>query len=143
MLELRLTRNMLIKFRDIAEAYFVLSNKTLRLDYYTRMRNFPDVIYNAEKVKKMKEAEMNRDATANQVKPGLMKGSYAEYRLEKLKEWRKEFNVDDHGFYKGGVPRKGQRPVRGNAQRVHGMYHNHWYHNERVHDNPNARPHVS
>jgi len=131
------------KFRDIAEAYAVLSNKTLRLDYDTRMRNFPEIIYNAEKVKKMKETEMNRDATANQVKPGPMKGSYAEYRLEKLKEWRKQFNVDDLGFYKGGVPNKNQGSIRGTAEAPPGVYHNPWYHNESVHDNPHARPHVS
>lgn len=37
------------KFRDIAEAYAVLSNKAMRLDYDTRTRNNPDAIYNKEK----------------------------------------------------------------------------------------------
>jgi hypothetical protein len=131
------------KFRDIAEAYAVLSNKTLRLDYDMRIRNFPDMVYNAEKMKKMHESNIERDITANQVKPSPMKGSYAEYRLEKLKEWRKEFNVDDIGNYKGGVPRKHRGPVRGNALGAHGVHHNSFFHNEMVHDNPHARPHVS
>jgi curved DNA-binding protein CbpA len=130
------------KFRDIAEAYAVLSNKTMRLDYDMRFRQFPDIIYNAEKMKNMKENEKERDATANNVKPAPMKGSYAEYRLEKLKELRKEFNVDDLGNYKGGVPRKGNGPVRGNAMGVHGQYHNPFYHNE-MHDTPHARDHVT
>lgn len=30
------------KFREIAEAYAVLSNKTMKIDYDTRLRNFPD-----------------------------------------------------------------------------------------------------
>jgi DnaJ-class molecular chaperone len=37
------------KFRDIAEAYAVLSNKTMRLDYDMRNREFPDSVFNAEK----------------------------------------------------------------------------------------------
>lgn len=37
------------KFRDVAEAYAVLSNKTLRLDYDMRNKNFPDQVYNSEK----------------------------------------------------------------------------------------------
>lgn len=37
------------KFRDVAEAYAVLSNRTLRLDYDTRMKNYPEMVYNAEK----------------------------------------------------------------------------------------------
>ncbi len=37
------------KFRDIAEAYAVLSNKALRMDYDTSFRNKPDIIYNSEK----------------------------------------------------------------------------------------------
>ncbi len=131
------------KFRDIAEAYAVLSNKTLRLDYDMRMRQFPDIIYNAEKMKNMKESEKERDVTGNTIKPAAMKGSYAEYRLEKLKEWRSQFNLDDLGNYKGGVPRKGRGPVKGNAMGVHGMHHNPWQHNERIHDTPYARDHAT
>jgi curved DNA-binding protein CbpA len=131
------------KFRDIAEAYAVLSNKTLRLDYDMRMRNFPDIIYNAEKMKNMKESEVERDNTANKIKPAPLKGSYAEYRLEKLKEWRKEFNVDDLGNYKGGVPRKWNGPVRGRAEGAPGMHRSTWHHNEQVHDNPHARDQVT
>jgi curved DNA-binding protein CbpA len=37
------------KFRDIAEAYAVLSNKALRMDYDHSNRNKPDIIYNSEK----------------------------------------------------------------------------------------------
>jgi curved DNA-binding protein CbpA len=131
------------KFRDIAEAYAILSNKTMRLDYDMRMKTNPNIIYNAEKMKNMEENQQNRDVQANQVKPGPMKGSYAEYRLEKLKELRKQHDVDNHGFYKGGVPKQGRGAVRGNAWAQPGAFHEPWGHNERMHDLPHVRPHVS
>lgn len=37
------------KFRDVAEAYAVLSNKTLRLDYDMRNKNYPEQVFNSEK----------------------------------------------------------------------------------------------
>jgi DnaJ-class molecular chaperone len=45
------------KFRDIAEAYAVLSNKALRIDYDSNMRNKPDIIYNSEKYSKLTQDE--------------------------------------------------------------------------------------
>lgn len=50
----------------------------------------------------MEESQKERDESGNFVKAGPLKGSYAEYRLQKLKELRKLYNVDDFGFYKGG-----------------------------------------
>jgi DnaJ-class molecular chaperone len=130
------------KFRDIAEAYAVLSNKSMRLDYDMRMRTNSNSIYNAEKMKKEEEAKMNRDSSGNQIKPGPKKGSYADYRLEKLKELRKQFNVDAHGFYKGGIPRPLKGSVRGNSAGLPGDTHDAFFHNETTHDNPHIRPHV-
>lgn len=37
------------KFRDIADAYAVLSNKTMRLDYDLKIRNFPNSDYSVDK----------------------------------------------------------------------------------------------
>ena len=37
------------KFREIAEAYAVLSNKTMKIDYDTRLRNFPESDLSLEK----------------------------------------------------------------------------------------------
>jgi hypothetical protein len=82
---------------------------------------------------------MNRDDTGNQIKPGPLKGSYAEYRLEKLKELRKQFNVDDLGFYKGGVPRPGKGSVRGDGLGKVGEFHEPYQHNEEQHDRPHIR----
>ncbi len=53
-------------------------------------------------MKNMEESQKKRDNLGNPIIPGPLKGSYAEYRLEKLKEIRKKFNVDEHGFFKGG-----------------------------------------
>ena len=50
----------------------------------------------------MKENQAERDKSGNSVKPKPLKGTYGDLRLDKLKEWRKTFNVDDNGFYKGG-----------------------------------------
>ena len=132
------------KFRDIAEAYAVLSNKTLRLDYDTRMNNYPEMIYNKEKIKTMDENLPKRDATGNIIQPVPMKCSYAEYRLEKLKELRKKFNVDDHGFYKGGVPRKNLGNFKGDSLGVHGQTHDAWDFNneENRHDMISIKPHA-
>jgi hypothetical protein len=74
----------------------------MKLDYDMRMKNFPESVYNAEKMKNMEESQKARDKEGNVVRPGPIKGSYADFRLEKLQEWRKQFNVDDHGLYKGG-----------------------------------------
>jgi len=114
----------------------------MRLDYDTRLRNSPEMVYNKEKMKNMEENLPKRDQSGNVKKPSPMKGSYAEYRLEKLREIRKKFNVDDHGFYKGGVPRQGTGSVRGSSMGPAGAFHDPYYHNE-THDMPHSGPHVS
>jgi hypothetical protein len=53
-------------------------------------------------MKSMDESQRERDKTGNFTKPRPLKGSYGDHRLEKQKEWRKLFNVDDFGHYKGG-----------------------------------------
>lgn len=58
--------------------------------------------FDLHRMKNMEESQKERDVKGNVIKPGPLKGSYADFRMEKLKEWRKRFNVDDHGFYKGG-----------------------------------------
>lgn len=50
----------------------------------------------------MEKNQKERDESGNAANAGPLKGSYADYRADKLKEWRKMFNVDDHGFFRGG-----------------------------------------
>lgn len=49
----------------------------------------------------LEKNQKERDNSGN-ISAGPLKGTYADYRAEKLKEWRKMFNVDNHGFFKGG-----------------------------------------
>ena len=91
------------KFREIAEAHAVLSNKTMKIDYDTRLRNFPDSDLSLDKLKQnMENNQKERDSTGNIPGAKPLKGTYAEYRAEKLADWRKKFNVDQNGFFKGG-----------------------------------------
>ena len=50
----------------------------------------------------MEKNQQERDVSGNNPNSAPLKGSYADYRADKLREWRKMFNVDNHGFYKGG-----------------------------------------
>jgi len=48
--------------------------------------------------------------------------------------------VDDHGFYKGGVPRQGMGRNRGGAEGSPGQFHAPDDHNLLMHDNPSITP---
>ena len=50
----------------------------------------------------MEKNQKERDTTGNIPGAKPLKGTYAEYRSDKLGEWRKKFNVDQNGFFKGG-----------------------------------------
>ena len=50
----------------------------------------------------MENNQKERDTTGNVPGAKPLKGTYAVYRAEKLGEWRKKFNVDKNGFFKGG-----------------------------------------
>lgn len=56
-----------------------------------------------------------RDEHGQIAKAKPARGSYAEQRLAELKEQRKQYNVNDLGYYRGGVPRKGKGTLRGDA----------------------------
>lgn len=49
--------------------------------------------------------------------------SYAAERMAELKAERKKYNVNDLGYYRGGVPEKGRGPIRGKAIGVAGEFH--------------------
>lgn len=127
-------------FRDIAEAYAVLSNETMKFDYDTRFKVNPDAIYNAEKMKKMKESQRERDMTGNIPRPDFGKGTYGDFRQEKLKELKKKFNFDHLGNFKGGVPRKNKLNIRGGAMGPPGSQYDQYFHNELYADNPAVKP---
>ena len=70
-----------------------IKNKANKINFF---------IYLFSLKKNLEKNQKERDESGNAANAGPLKGSYADYRAGKLKEWRKLFNVDDHGFFKGG-----------------------------------------
>jgi hypothetical protein len=56
-------------------------------------------------------------------------GSYAEERLAELKQERAKYNVNDLGFYRGGIPKRGRGPIRGASLGPAGEFHQPTVHN--------------
>jgi len=52
-----------------------------------------------------------------------VRGSYAEQRINELKKERAKYNVNDLGYYNGGVPRKNRGSLRGKALGEVGTFH--------------------
>lgn len=52
------------------------------------------------------------------------RGSYAEKRIAHLKMEREKYNVNDLGYYKGGIPRRDRGSIRGAALSQVGNFHN-------------------
>ena len=112
------------------EAYAVLSVVQSRANYDLSRKKNPDAY------KEISQAEFDknyhpgkRDESGNVPMAAPAKGSYAEQRLAELKEQRKQYNVNDIGFYRGGVPSKGRGPIRGTAIGRPGEFHSPKVHN--------------
>ena len=117
-------------FRDVMEAYAVLSVAQSRANYDLLRRKDPD------QFKEMSQHEFDktynpsaRDASGNVPMAAPAPGSYAEERLAELKKQREQYNVNDLGFYRGGVPQKGRGAIRGAALGVPGEFHQPKVHN--------------
>lgn len=57
------------------------------------------------------------------------RGSYAEQRIQELKKERAKYNVNDLGYYNGGVPRANRGSLRGDALGEAGAFHSPQIHN--------------
>ena len=64
-----------------------------------------------------------RDEAGNTPTKVKTPGSYAAERMAELKQQREMYNANDLGFYRGGEPRRGRGPVRGNALGPPGEFH--------------------
>ena len=118
------------RFRDVMEAYAVLSGVQSRASYDLLRQKNPDSFKEISQQEFDKNYNVNaRDATGNIPAAAPAKGSYAETRLAELKEQRKQYNVNDLGFYRGGVPSKGRGAIRGDAIGVPGAFHQPKTHN--------------
>lgn len=128
------------KFREVAEAYGVLSNQKQRMKYDATQETKPEAVFNSEKMKAMKDAQKERDESGNLPVSEHDKGSYGYYRLERLKEWRKRFNFDNFNNFKGGVPRQYKGSIRGNSIDIPISPYDPYFHNENFADNPAIKP---
>jgi curved DNA-binding protein CbpA len=111
-------------FRDVVEAYQVLSVRESRVNYDLSRRKNPD-LYRA-----MSERDFNLEYRRDlRDKRGMIptekpdRGTYAADRLEQLKKDRALYNVNHIGYYSGGVPKKDSGPRRGKAIGNPGEFH--------------------
>lgn len=103
-------------FRDIQEAYGVLSTRESRANYDLLRKKNPD---DFRVVDEMEFARVHRpDLRAHDghlPADSPKKGSYAETRMRELEEQRNKYNVNYLGYYKGGLPQKDRGVLRGEA----------------------------
>lgn len=118
------------KFRDVMEAYGILSVPESRASYDITMKKNPDAFREVTESDFIKSYfPEKRDEAGNTPSSAPAKGSYAETRLAELKEQRKKYNVNDIGYYRGGVPQKGRGTIRGSAIGRPGEFHSPQTHN--------------
>lgn len=118
------------KFRNVVEAYQVLSVTESRATFDISRRKNPQMY------KAMSDTQFDmvhrrdlRNKEGNISKTAPSRGSYAEQRIAELKKERKKYNVNDLGYYNGGVPRRNRASIRGEALGPSGEFHNPHTHN--------------
>lgn len=117
------------KFREIAEAYAVLSVHENKMSYDVNFTKVKDAQYSKIKSKAMAANREKRDRSGHVPGPVPMRGSYAEYRIKELEKEREKFNVNHLGYYNGGLPQKKKGSIRGKALGNPGVPHNAALHN--------------
>jgi len=117
------------KFRQIAEAYAVLSIPESKMSYDQTNKREEAAIYSSVKSETMEKNRKMRDATGHVPPPKPARGSYAEHRLKALEKERAKFNVNHLGYYKGGLPQKDMFTVRKGSLFAPGTFHDPEYHN--------------
>lgn len=86
----------------------------------------------------MNENRELRNKTGLSPRSAPARRSYAEQRLAELKKEREKYNVNDIGFYRGGVPKRGRGNVRGNATGAPGVFHSPQMHNFMSGEHPDS-----
>ena len=120
------------KFRQIAEAYAVLSVQESKTDYDLNHTEQATAIFSKVKSETMEANRKNRDRSGQVPGPVPMQGSYAESRIQDLEKERRKFNVSHLGYYNGGLPQKERGNIRGSALDSPGKNHIATVHNEHV-----------
>ena len=119
------------KFREVAEAYSVLSVKESRTSYDIQRRKDPALLFKSVPDYEARTSGINRDKSGLYESYRPEANSYAEERMAELKYERSKYNVNPLGYYNGGVPQKGIGPHlrRGKAMKEPGQYHSEKEHN--------------
>jgi DnaJ-class molecular chaperone len=93
------------KFRNVVEAYSVLSVRESRVSYdLTRKKNPDSYKVVTETQYNMENRRELRNKAGVTAKAAPLRGSYAEERLAQLKKERAKYNVNYLGYYQGGNP---------------------------------------
>lgn len=117
-------------FRNIQEAYGVLSVNESRASYDLSVKKDPNAYRNVSEAEFAKTNNFEqRDASGNTMQAAPRAGSYAEERMAELKMQREKYNVNHIGLYKGGLPKKGRGAIRGSALGAIGEFHQPSVHN--------------
>ena len=118
------------KFRDVVEAYQVLSVKESRAAFDLSRRKNPNLYKPmSDEQYDMLYRRDNRDKTGLGPRTSPVRGSYAEQRMRELAKERARYNVNDIGYYNGGVPRKDRGNLRGDSMGGPGEFHSPLIHN--------------
>lgn len=120
------------KFRQIAEAYSVLSVQETKTNYDLNHTEQASSIFSKVKSETMEANRKNRDRSGQVPGPIPMKGSYAETRIKDLERERKRFNVNHLGYYNGGLPQKSRGAIRQGTMGAPGTSHLALNHNEKL-----------
>lgn len=112
------------------EAFGVLSVRESRVNYDLQMRKNPEnyKVVSEQDFIKERRADM-RDAAGNTAVAKNDPTSYAAERIAELKAQREKYNVNDLGYYKGGLPRRDGGNVRGTGLSSPGSFHQPTVHN--------------
>jgi len=112
------------KFRDVVEAYQVLSVKESRAAFDLSRRKNPNLYKPmSDQQYDMLYRRDNRDKSGLSPRTPPARGSYAEQRMRELAKERARYNVNDLGYYNGGVPRENRGSIRGDAVGEPGGFH--------------------
>ena len=109
------------KFRDVVEAYQILSVKESRAAFDLTRKKNPHLYQQLSE--EQLDMMFNRDNRGVSPRSKPARGSYAEQRLAELKKERAKYNVNDLGYYNGGVPRANRGVIRGAAIGEPGGFH--------------------
>eukprot|EP00824_Muranothrix_gubernata_P019131 TRINITY_DN3868_c0_g1_i1.p1 TRINITY_DN3868_c0_g1~~TRINITY_DN3868_c0_g1_i1.p1 ORF type:complete len:303 (+),score=53.67 TRINITY_DN3868_c0_g1_i1:31-939(+) len=98
------------KFREVAEAYSVLSTYDTKLAYDKEKKKSPDAVFKTATDKIVRERDPK---TGQPIVDEPTPGSYKDIRLRELRKERETWGLDYLGGVKGGLPKKDGGMKRG------------------------------